>query len=605
MYSTRDVVLYFHQKFLLLKRCHETYKEIFMYTETAIKILTANALITLPGSKTRKGPALKGWSKFCSMKPSKSEFTSWKEKYPHANICLPLGEQNKLVAIDIDFNEEDDPILWNNIMEILPKSAISKIGSKGLTFFYKFNNEISESLYYNFENGYRIALEILSSGKATDLPPSIHPKTQKPYRYTSKKSFEHKHAVLELPILSPDCIKKLKSLFHSVPKLEHSMTSGRNDKLKKMTLASLNNGKSITDTSKEIFSYDKKYHSVHLFSDESEFSQVENPILNAETFVKNIKNTLDKDISNENSSLKVISLEELLNSETVEMDWLASELLLSVGTSLLIAGPKMGKSQLSRNLALAVADGKQFLGRNVKQGKVLIVLLEEYPDNLKSQIRLLNIKNIHNIKFITKQSTKNCFLDTLKYIENEKPQLVIIDTLAKFFGCEDINNYSKVISQMEQIEAIAHKSATHIMMIHHSRKGGGGSGDDVLGSQALFSSVDTLLTIHLQQGVKDKVFISSKQRYSNNDFKEALLVKNDKTLTFSFYANLEEYNEAKMASKIRKLLKSKSSTEQYILKNITGKTSLIKSSLNSLFDKGIIIRSEPGVKGKPYEYSLK
>lgn len=573
-----------------------------MFYTTAKKIFKANKLITIPASKNRKGPFIKDWSKYSKKAPTKTEFKSWLENYSEANICIPLGELNRLVAIDIDFNQEDNPELYGKVMEILPPTPIAKKGQKGLTLFYKFTNEISQSFKFEFEDGNKTALEVLSNGRTTDLPPSTHPKTKKNYQYTTEQTLEISDSVSELPCLSEKIIANLKKLFQSNTAILKNNVTGRNDQIKRMVISSLNKGVEVSVLLNQVLQYDKKHHSNPLFSDPTEFKDISSPDKNAQDFIMSIYKTLNN--NTDCSSLKVMNLEELLNTKHPDIDWLVSDLLPSAGTSLLIAGPKMCKSQLSRYLAFAVADGKKFLKRDVKQGKVLIVLLEEHSRNIVSQLALLNIKNFSNVSFIERKNSQNYFLDTLKHIEKHRPSLVIIDTLAKFFGVDDINNYSKVIGPMNQIETIAHSSNTHILMIHHSRKGGTGSTEDVLGSTGLFSSVDTLLMIHNSQGAKDKIFITSKQRYSNIDFNSNLLIRNDKNLNFSEFSSLEEFNEFKTENNIKRLLKEKSLTETDIIDNVKGKTSIIKNSLFSLYDKGKISRTGKGIKGNPYFYSI-
>jgi len=97
-------------------------------------------------------------------------------KYPACNIGLICGELSGVVAVDIDLTDND---LINRVLAILPPSEIRKRGAKGLTLFYRYQGEINQKLYYNGGT----AVELLSTGNQTVLPPSIHPDTKMPYKW--------------------------------------------------------------------------------------------------------------------------------------------------------------------------------------------------------------------------------------------------------------------------------------------------------------------------------------------------------------------------------------------------------------------------------------
>src|SRR5439155_18507176 len=69
---------------------------------------------------------------------------------------------------------------------------------------------------------------------------------------------------------------------------------------------------------------------------------------------------------------------DLLAEPQQAVAWLVEGLLPLGGLSLLAAKPKVGKSTLARNLALAVARGEPFLDRAVRPGPVVYLALEEH-----------------------------------------------------------------------------------------------------------------------------------------------------------------------------------------------------------------------------------
>ena len=98
------------------------------------------------------------------------------DKYSSSNIGLICGELSGVIAVDIDLTDED---LIKKALAILPPSEIRKRGAKGLTLFYRYQGEVNQKLFYNGAT----AIELLSTGNQTVLPPSIHPDTKLPYKW--------------------------------------------------------------------------------------------------------------------------------------------------------------------------------------------------------------------------------------------------------------------------------------------------------------------------------------------------------------------------------------------------------------------------------------
>jgi len=128
-----------------------------------------------PSKGAGKAPIITEWSKYSSEMPSEAVQDHWVASYPDANIGLPLGSMSGLCVIDIDTTDEK---LIEAIESCLPASPWVRIGQKGMALVYrwqgqrnfKIKNDANESI-----------VEFLGSGNQVVVPPSIHPKTQKPY----------------------------------------------------------------------------------------------------------------------------------------------------------------------------------------------------------------------------------------------------------------------------------------------------------------------------------------------------------------------------------------------------------------------------------------
>jgi hypothetical protein len=136
------------------------------------------------------------------------KFKSWNtlppvmDPQPGANIGALMG--GAVVALDYD---HDDAALA--ICEVFPDSPVNKVGERGWTSFYRVESAIPCEDFYN-EDG-ELVLQILGAGKQTVLPPSIHPKTKAPYRWTNGHSL-YDTPVESLPLLPPDYRERILKL---------------------------------------------------------------------------------------------------------------------------------------------------------------------------------------------------------------------------------------------------------------------------------------------------------------------------------------------------------------------------------------------------------
>ncbi|WP_432278018.1 phage/plasmid primase, P4 family [Methylobacterium aquaticum] len=136
-------------------------------------------LPVMPLQPKDKKPVVLQWQQLQSRMPNEAERMSWRVFHRHGNIGLPLGPQSGLVAIDID---TDDPKILGILDRILPPSPWKRIGQKGKVLVYRYDGQpIVRIKYRDGEGKMQSLVEMLGAGSQIVLPPSIHPKTGKPY----------------------------------------------------------------------------------------------------------------------------------------------------------------------------------------------------------------------------------------------------------------------------------------------------------------------------------------------------------------------------------------------------------------------------------------
>jgi hypothetical protein len=116
------------------------------------------------------------------------------DSQPGANIGAVMGKG--IVAFDYD---HDDAALV--ISDAFPPSPVNKAGRRAYTAFYRVDFDVPSEDFHN-EDG-EVFLQILSAGKQTVVPPSIHADTGEPYRWTNGHSL-YDTPVEALPLLPRD-----------------------------------------------------------------------------------------------------------------------------------------------------------------------------------------------------------------------------------------------------------------------------------------------------------------------------------------------------------------------------------------------------------------
>lgn len=170
------------------------------------------ALPIMPGTKRpgylRGGEwvGMPDWhQRFAKRLPTTFEVQLWSAT--DAGVCVVAGAASGgLCAIDID---TDDPAIVSAIVSVLPPTTVRKTGQKGETLFYR-GEAVAESASFNLlRDGKKVRVcDLIGPGRQTVLPPTIHPDTRAPYRWSGAEALEEV-AVFELPELGEDVAARI------------------------------------------------------------------------------------------------------------------------------------------------------------------------------------------------------------------------------------------------------------------------------------------------------------------------------------------------------------------------------------------------------------
>jgi KaiC/GvpD/RAD55 family RecA-like ATPase len=149
-----------------------------------------------------KRPTVNNWSEFSKERADKQQMKTW-YNVPESNIGLVLGRASGVIALDFDHDVDG---LHEKIQALMGPVVVAKTAEKGFTAFFRYNGEKS----HNWQKDGEMVLELLSDGRQTVMPPSMHP-CGKAYIYTTEKTLEEVTAS-ELPYLPEDFTEEVEAL---------------------------------------------------------------------------------------------------------------------------------------------------------------------------------------------------------------------------------------------------------------------------------------------------------------------------------------------------------------------------------------------------------
>lgn len=178
-----------------------------------VRDLKVSIVPIIPGEK-RPGEYVKGewrgmqgWERYAERFPTEIELEHW-TNWPLTSLGVLTGELSRLIAVDFD-NRED---IHAEILKLIPDSPIKKRGAKGFTAFYQYSGE--ENKKWSLEG--ETIVEILSNGRQTLIPPSIHP-TGEEYQWLQEETLDN-YDLNSLPVLTGENIAAIDHVIESYDK---------------------------------------------------------------------------------------------------------------------------------------------------------------------------------------------------------------------------------------------------------------------------------------------------------------------------------------------------------------------------------------------------
>lgn len=176
--------------------------------------------------------------------------------------------------------------------------------------------------------------------------------------------------------------------------------------------------------------------------------------------------------------------------------------LIPEGLTYIIAAPKIGKSWMVLDLALAVTQGVPFLGAiPVEQRPVLYLALEDGPKRMQNRARALGCEQLPaSILFANRvkpEDANDLMREFMNLYAGQEP-LIILDTLGKVKQAKAPGEgaYEHDYQVSAALKEIADDAGGSVIVVHHNRKAGSDDFlEDVSGTQGIAGAADTIIVI--------------------------------------------------------------------------------------------------------------
>lgn len=304
----------------------------------------------------------------------------------------------------------------------------------------------------------------------------------------------------------------------------------------------------------------------------------------------------------EGNGLNLTSLEDLLAEPEDQVDWLVENLLPMGGVSVIGGKPKAGKSTTVRNLVTCVAKGEPFLNFPVNQGPVIYCAFEEKRGEVKKHFRDLGADCSLPIESFIGQAPENIVEKIRVSAQQLKPALIVLDTLAKVTRAKDFNDYAQMTQVLDPFLHVARETGAHLLFVHHAGKGDRSGGDALLGSTAIFGTVDTAL---LQKRSDKYRTLEAFCRYGH-DLEETVLEWNEERRAITLGGSKKDTDVSRIKTDTVTFLQAQDEPllREVIEEAIEGKTTHKRLALKQLVEAQVVTRLGKGEKGNPFTYVL-
>jgi hypothetical protein len=302
----------------------------------------------------------------------------------------------------------------------------------------------------------------------------------------------------------------------------------------------------------------------------------------------------------------------IANEEYLKRTAIIEKLGYTNSVMLITGGKHAGKSTLARWMAICVANGWPFLGREVHQGPVFYVASEDETMAARQELIRLGWTNSVPISFLPASKigdNPDVFLDRLAIeVKKRGAVMVVLDMLFDFVRIPDEMSYAGTREALGKIQMLASIGECLVATTHHAPKylETADAAVTALGSQGLAARVSPILLVRKHGPGLHSIVSTTVRDPRGEAVPESKLIRNvDGSVTLGGGWKLWMQAEVFMP-RVLELLETEPGQELTAgdVKEALGISyQLASGSLSKLFKESKIARTGEGKKGKPFRYS--
>ena len=191
-----------------------------------------------------------------------------------------------------------------------------------------------------------------------------------------------------------------------------------------------------------------------------------------------------------------------INTEFDASDkYIVDNIIARKSITLIVASPKKGKTALELNLGICINEGIDFLENKVRKTNVVYYCNELSGKLIQERIKRLDIPCSNTMKFYERTSYVDFdeFERIVKADTDLGYEVFIVDTFSKikYDRKYNANDYNDTYEVMAKYYDLIDKYGCTFIMMYHTKKDSSvkSVSEKVIGSQALYGSVDTIIAI--------------------------------------------------------------------------------------------------------------
>lgn len=436
---------------------------------------------------------------------SAEKVRKWWETWPHANIGVATGPASGIVVLDIDPRHGGDEELLRLVgeHELLPHGPSYETGSGGTHFWFR-----HPGFKITSRNSVGHGIDVKGDGGYVIVPPSVHSTGGK---YESYEGCGFDELLPEIPAWLIGLMQQGDGRHGAPVGIEDDVVSDRNNTLTSLGGTLRNRGLNESAIFKLLMALNETWSNpldaVEVGKVAASIARYE-PGMASTTIVVDTGPTVagKQKVESHVYRPEPFNAPSLMALEMADVRMVVPD-LLPEGLAILAGKPKLGKSFMSFNIGIAIAQGGVVMGElPVEDGEVLILALEDNKRRLKKRLAALLAEEL---------PPERLYMETQWPREDEGGlvvldgwlglhpdcRLVVIDTLAKFRPKGVDAKYAGDYAAIEGLQELAGKHGIAILLITHYRKAFSDDWlDNVTGTLGIAGAADTILGLERPRG---------------------------------------------------------------------------------------------------------